>query len=78
MEFEFRRVRDDSGSKLPSSRDWPTDARQPQRALDAPDNGTGMDLQVDFNGGNDETTINEYRIMVVKAANAPLFDLTFL
>lgn len=44
--------------------------------VDIADNGNGLDLEVSFNQGTDETTINEYRIMVVKSVNAGAFDLT--
>ncbi|GEM_PF-1494544 len=43
-------------------------------ASDVNDNDNGTDLQVSFTIG-DESTINEYRIFVVKAANASSFDL---
>lgn len=41
---------------------------------DVADNGNGLDLDVTFTAGADETSINEYRIMVVKSANAAGFD----
>lgn len=42
---------------------------------DITDNGNGSDLQVDFNRPTDESTVAEYRIMVVESANAGSFDL---
>jgi hypothetical protein len=41
---------------------------------DVADNGNGLDLDVFYNAGADETTINEYRIMTVLTANAGAFD----
>ena len=45
-------------------------------ALDTNEIGTGEDILVYFDAGIDETTISEYRIMIVKSANANGFDLT--
>lgn len=42
---------------------------------DIADNNSGLDLQIDFNASADETTINEYRLIVVKSALAGAFDL---
>ena len=42
---------------------------------DIADNNNGTDLQIDFNAGADETTINEYRLIVVKSALAVTFDI---
>jgi hypothetical protein len=44
-------------------------------ALDTNEIGTGEDILVYFEAGTDETTISEYRIMMVKSANASGFDL---
>lgn len=44
--------------------------------MDIADNNNGLDLEVSFDAGVDETTIDEYRILVVKAANAGGFDTT--
>ncbi|MFT6921280.1 MAG: hypothetical protein ACJA1C_000274 [Crocinitomicaceae bacterium] len=41
---------------------------------DIADNNNGTDLQIDFNAGADETTLNEYRLIVVKSALAGTFD----
>lgn len=43
-------------------------------ALDTNDAGTGEDLLVYFDAATDETTISEYRILVVKSSNATGFD----
>ncbi len=43
---------------------------------DVSDFNNGSDLQVSFNRINDESTINQYRVMVVKAENARYFDLS--
>lgn len=45
-------------------------------ATDVANNNNGLDLNVEFAAGMDETTIGEYRIMAVKEANAGSFDLT--
>ncbi|NOZ33954.1 MAG: T9SS type A sorting domain-containing protein [Chlorobi bacterium] len=42
---------------------------------DVSDNNNGSDLQVDFNRIADESLASEYRIMVVKSADAATFDL---
>lgn len=42
---------------------------------DISDNGDGTDLQVDFNAAADESLMTEYRVMIVKDANASSFDL---
>ncbi|MBL4704181.1 MAG: T9SS type A sorting domain-containing protein [Flavobacteriales bacterium] len=42
---------------------------------DIGDNQNGLDLEVTFNAGADESTINEYRVMIVKDASAATFDL---
>jgi len=46
------------------------------QASDVADNKNGLDLQVTFDKATDETTISEYRIMVLKSANAAAFDLS--
>jgi len=43
---------------------------------DVSDNNNGSDLQVSFNRINDENTISQYRIMVVKSADIGYFNLT--
>ncbi len=43
---------------------------------DIADNSNGLDLQVDFNAGMDETTISEYRLMAVEASQVGTFDQT--
>ena len=43
---------------------------------DINNNGNGSDLQVSFTQATDETTLSEYRIMVVKATQADGFNLT--
>lgn len=45
-------------------------------ANDIADNGNGLDLEFEFSAVQDETTINEYRVMAVKEADAATFDLT--
>lgn len=45
-------------------------------ALDVGDNGDGRDLQVSFNKVADETTIDYYRVFVVKANQAGSFNLS--
>ncbi len=42
---------------------------------DVANNGNGSDLQADFNRPTDESTVSEYRIMVVDSANVAGFDL---
>ena len=44
-------------------------------ATDVDDNNNGLDLQVDFNMAADEQFIEEYRVMVVKTADAATFNL---
>lgn len=44
-------------------------------AADIADNGNGSDLQVSFERANEEGTIKEYRILVVKSDKARDFDL---
>ncbi|MDX2002132.1 MAG: T9SS type A sorting domain-containing protein [Chitinophagales bacterium] len=44
-------------------------------ALDVANNNNGLDLQVAFTKAAAENTISEYRILVVKAANAGSFNL---
>ncbi len=44
-------------------------------ATDASDNGDATDLQVTFNMGAVESTVADYRVMVVKGANAGTFNL---
>ncbi|MBA9083690.1 hypothetical protein FHR92_000133 [Fontibacillus solani] len=45
-------------------------------ASDIGDNNDGRDLEVFFNKASDESSINHYRILVVKSANAGSFNLT--
>ncbi|MFS0723788.1 stalk domain-containing protein [Paenibacillus sp. 1P07SE] len=45
-------------------------------ASDVSDFGDGRDLQVSFNRASDETRVRDYRILVVKSANASSFNLT--
>ena len=54
----------------------PADTAYNVLASDVADNKNGLDLKVDFTKADDETTVSEYRIMVVKSANADAFDLT--
>lgn len=42
---------------------------------DVSDNGDGRDLLVNFNKASDESRINHYRVLVVKAASADRFNL---
>ena len=42
---------------------------------DVAENANGLDLLVDFTAAANEATVNEYRIMAVKAASAGAFDL---
>lgn len=44
-------------------------------ASDVADNANGLDLQVEFAAGQDEMTINQYKVMAVKEANAAAFNL---
>ncbi len=44
-------------------------------ALDIGDKGNGEDLEVSFSNANDESTVSEYRIIVVKDSNSDSFDL---
>lgn len=44
-------------------------------AADIANNSNGTDLEVSFDAANDESVVGEYRIMVVKTAQAPLFDI---
>lgn len=46
------------------------------RVFDVSDHGDGRDLQVNFNRITDESNLLEYRIMVVKSAQAPGFNLS--
>ncbi|RXJ01650.1 copper amine oxidase N-terminal domain-containing protein [Anaerobacillus alkaliphilus] len=46
------------------------------RAYDISDHGDGRDLQVTFNRITDESVLSEYRIMIVKSAQAGGFSLT--
>lgn len=41
---------------------------------DVADNNSGLDLQVDFNAASDETSINEYRLIVIKSSLVGTFD----
>ncbi|GAB6992232.1 copper amine oxidase N-terminal domain-containing protein [Paenibacillus pini] len=43
---------------------------------DVADNNDGRDLQVSFTRASDESNLNQYRIMVVKASNASYFTLS--
>ena len=45
-------------------------------AADVADNGDGTDLQVSFNKAADESKVGEYRVIVVKSADATGFNLT--
>lgn len=45
-------------------------------AADIADNNNGLDLDVYFPQSADESTVGEYRVMVVKSANAGSFDVT--
>lgn len=42
---------------------------------DVNDNGNGSDVQISFNKGTNESTISQYRVMMVKQANAASFNL---
>lgn len=44
------------------------------QAQDIGSNGNGLDLEVSFMTPNEESTISEYRVIAVKAAQAPGFD----
>lgn len=46
------------------------------RATDNGDNGNGSDMYVTFDKSADESRVSEYRVFVVKSANAYLFNLT--
>lgn len=54
----------------------PADTVQNLAIADTADFGDGRDLMVMFDPATDETTVSEYRIMVVKSADAPMFTLT--
>ncbi|MDX2360696.1 MAG: T9SS type A sorting domain-containing protein [Crocinitomicaceae bacterium] len=41
---------------------------------DIADNNSGLDLQIDFNASADETSINEYRLIVIKSSLVGTFD----
>jgi len=43
---------------------------------DVADNGNGQDLSVSFDKAGDESKVGEYRVIVVKSADAAGFDLT--
>jgi len=43
---------------------------------DIGNNGNGSDLEITFDAAQDESTVDRYRIMVVKETNATSFDLT--
>lgn len=45
-------------------------------ARDINDFGDGRDLEISFNRADDESTVNHYRIMVVKSSKANSFNLT--
>lgn len=45
-------------------------------AADVADNGNGTDLDIYFTQSPDETTVGEYRIMIVKSGAASSFNLT--
>ena len=44
-------------------------------ASDVANNGNGTDLQISFNKGADESTIDSYAVMIVKNSNAASFSL---
>lgn len=46
------------------------------KVSDVSDNGDGRDLLVSFNKASDESRINHYRVLVVKAASADRFNLS--
>ncbi len=70
---------DVAGTGIPAgAMSTPTVTADPVTAIvgtDIAENSNGSDLQVDFTAAANEATVSEYRIMVVKAANAGTFDL---
>jgi hypothetical protein len=54
---------------------FPSDPATSLAATDIADNGNGSDIQVFFAKASNENKVDEYRVMAVKAANAPAFSL---